>query len=546
MQEPWTISGNIVDVPHRRIFPGTLHIADGHITRIVEDPGPYPTFLIPGFVDAHVHIESSLLVPSEFARLAVIHGTVASVSDPHEIANVLGLAGVEYMLCNGRTTPFKFCFGAPSCVPATAFETAGAEVSLADLEDLLARDEIKYLSEMMNFPGVLYDDPDVHAKLALARRLGKRIDGHAPGLRGDMARRYFAAGISTDHECFTREEAEEKLAYGAEILIREGSAARNFDALWPLIALHPDRVMFCTDDMHPDSLLTGHINKVVRDAVALGVPPLDALQAACVNPVKHYGLGVGLLQAGDPADFVEVDDLAGFSVRRTVIDGVLVAQDGQTLLPRSFAHTVNRFQARPMQASDFAVPASPGLLQVIEALEGQLITRRRAVEPHLCDGLTVTDTARDILKIAVVNRYRAAPIALGFIHGFGLTRGAIASTVAHDSHNIIAVGVTDDALCRAVNSVIAHRGGLAVADDHAESVLPLPVAGLMSNDDGFAVARDYAALDRQAKTLGTPLAAPFMTLSFMALLVIPALKMSDLGLFDGETFTFTPLHGDPT
>ncbi len=537
----FTVSANIVDVPNRRIFPGTVTVSEGRITQIAEDAGPYETYLIPGFIDAHVHIESSLLVPSEFARLAVRHGTVATVSDPHEIGNVLGIEGVEYMLDNGRTTPFKFYFGAPSCVPATAFETAGAEIGLAETEALLARDEVKYLSEMMNFPGVLAGDELVLAKIDAAHRLGKRIDGHAPGLDGDLARRYFAAGITTDHECCTLAEAAQRLSLGVSILVREGSAACNFEALWPLVSRFPDQTMFCSDDKHPDALQRGHINLLVRDAVARGVPPLAALRAACVNPVHHYGLDVGLLQTGDPADFVEVGDLSEFTVRRVWIDGALVAENGKTLLARTPVAVINQFHAEPKTADEFAVEAQGTQIKVIEAIDGQIITRAGTAPARTENGLVHADPASDVLKIAVVNRYLDVPPAVGFVRNFGLTRGAIASSVAHDSHNIVAVGATDDALCRAVNLVIAHKGGLVVIDGDTEHILPLPVAGLMSDADGFEVAACYAALDDAAKSLGCPLSAPFMTLSFLALLVIPTLKMSDLGLFDTRPFALVDL-----
>lgn len=537
----FTRSGNIVDVLGGRIFPGTVEVVDGRIARLTPDGGRYETFLLPGFVDAHVHTESSLLVPSEFARLAVRHGTVATVSDPHEIANVLGVAGVDYMIENGRTTPFKFFFGAPSCVPATAFETAGAEVTPAQVEALLAREEVKYLAEMMNYPGVLAGDPDVCVKIRLAHARGKPVDGHAPGLRGPAAQSYFAAGITTDHECVTREEALDKLACGAHILIREGSAAKNFDALAGLVDEYPDRCMFCSDDKHPNDLERGHIDQLVRRAAAGGVGVMNALRAACVNPVRHYGLEVGMLRAGDAADFIEVGDLTGFHTLRTYIGGRLVAEGGRSLLPHQAAEPVNNFHASPKTPCDFRVEASGSRLRVIEAQDGGLTTRAAWAQARVVGGEARSDLAQDVLKITVVNRYRDAPPAVGFIRGFGLTRGALASSVAHDSHNVVAVGASDEDLCRAVNAVIENRGGLCVAEGGAAEILPLPVAGLMTGGEGHDVARRYEALDRAAKALGTRLAAPFMTLSFMALLVIPSLKMSDLGLFDGDDFRLTGL-----
>ncbi len=542
-----TYSGNIVDLHQRRIFGGTLEVEGNRIRRILPDgePRDHAAYLMPGFVDAHVHVESSLLVPSEFARLATRHGTVATVSDPHEIANVLGVAGVEYMIANGDTVPFKFFFGAPSCVPATTFETAGAQVTADEVAELLRRREIKYLSEMMNFPGVIHEDPAVKAKIKAAHRAGKPVDGHAPGLRGISLQKYAAAGISTDHECFTREEAEEKLALGMHVLIRDGSAARNFEALFPLLGTHPARCMFCTDDMHPNELLRGHINTLVRRAVEeKGIDVFDALQCACVNPVRHYGLEVGLLREGDPADFIEVDDLRRFNVLRTVIDGAVVAAHGDSLLNPPPAALVNRFAATPKRPEDFAITRRGPIARVIEVIEGQIVTGRRQTPVARWDA--EADVAEDILKIAVVNRYQDAPPAVGYIRAFGLRSGAIASSVAHDSHNIIAVGVSNDEICRAVNRIIAHRGGLSVVcrRQNIDALLPLPVAGIMSNEDGFRVARQYEEIDLLAKRLGTPLTAPFMTLSFMGLLVIPTLKMSDKGLFDGESFGFVDLFVD--
>jgi adenine deaminase len=535
------ISANIVDVVAGEIYPGTVHYDGGVITRVTRDVGArYDTYLMPGFVDAHVHIESSMLVPSEFARMAVVHGTVATVSDPHEIGNVLGVAGVGYMIDNGRQVPFKFAFGAPSCVPATSFETAGDEIGVDDVRELLERPEILYLSEMMNYPGVIHRDPMVHAKIRAAHDAGKPVDGHAPGVRGDALRAYVAAGITTDHESFELEEGEEKIALGMKILIREGSAAKNFEALLPLVARHPDRVMFCSDDKHPDDLVDGHIDALVRRAIASGVDPMVAIRCATLNPVRHYDLPVGLLQPGDPADFIEADALESLRIFRTVIDGRTVAEHGVSSIERVAVPEVNRFAAPRRSPDDFRIAAGAGELRVIEAIDGQLVTRALEESPALDGDALVGDPSRDLLKLVVVNRYHDAPVAVAFIRGFGLRRGAIASSVAHDSHNIIAVGVTDDEICRAVNAIVDSRGGLAVAGADVD-VLALPVAGLMSTDDGPTVAAHYSRLDRRAKELGSTLRAPFMTLSFMALLVIPSLKLSDKGLFDGESFQFVSL-----
>ncbi|MFD1468760.1 adenine deaminase [Hymenobacter caeli] len=551
MPPDFSLLANVVDVFARTVRPATLRVAGGRVAAIEPTGAPGPDaalpYALPGFVDAHVHVESSLLVPTEFARLAVAHGTVATVSDPHEIGNVLGVAGVQYMLDNAAASPFKFCFGAPSCVPATPFETAGAEITAADIAQLFQNPKIGYLAEMMNWPGVLGRDAGVMEKIALAQTAGRPVDGHAPGLRGPDAARYASAGIATDHECFTADEARDKLAAGMKILIREGSAARNFDALIELLPAHHANLMFCSDDKHPDTLVLGHIDQLVRRALALGHDVFDVLQVACVNPVQHYRLPVGLLRVGDPADFIVVDNLTDCRVRQTYLDGQLVAENGRSLLPAAPIAAANNFHAQPVQAADFrvAAPTGPPTLRVIECFDGQLITARRDLPARVENGEIVADPARDVLKLAVVNRYRAhVPPAVAFIQGFGLRGGALASSVGHDSHNITAVGGDDASLARAVNLVVGARGGLAaVGPGGEELLLPLPVAGLMSDQPGADVAAAYAALDAFAKRLGSPLGAPFMTLSFMALLVIPSLKLSDKGLFDGEAFRFVEAVG---
>jgi adenine deaminase len=541
----FSLTGNLVDVHQRRTYLAEITVTDGKIFSIKELTmavgETVPDFILPGFIDSHVHIESSMLVPAEFARLAVVHGTVATVSDPHEIANVCGLEGVEYMIENGKTVPFKFNFGAPSCVPATVFETAGAALTSDDVERLLQRDEIKYLSEMMNFPGVLHGDEEVMKKIAASKRLNKPVDGHAPGLRGIDAQAYIAAGIYTDHECFTREEALEKLGYGMKILIREGSAARNFDALIDLLNDHPDMIMFCSDDKHPDSLVLGHIDQLCSRAAARGIDLYNIIKAACVNPVLHYKLDVGLLRTGDAADFIVVKDLVGFKVIKTFIDGEMVADDSRSNIKTGSSGVINNFTCEIKKPEDFVFPhagTSVPKIKVIEALDGQLITNALDSEARVVDGNLVSDVERDILKIVVVNRYSDVPIAKAFIKNFGVKAGALASSVAHDSHNIVAVGTDDESICKAVNLVIEQRGGVSAVGVKKEMIVALPVAGLMSNEDGYKVAKDYTAIDAFAKQMGSKLNSPFMTLSFMALLVIPHLKISDLGLFDGDKFEF--------
>lgn len=541
------VSGNIINIFDRTIQFGTVQVENGKISNIyIKSPVPNPQspYILPGFVDAHIHVESSMLTPVQFARLAVVHGTVATVSDPHEIGNVLGKAGVEYMIENARQTPFKFCFGAPSCVPATTFETAGATITPNDIEDLFKKyPEVGYLAEVMNFPGVLNQDPDMMAKIALAKRYQKPVDGHAPGLRGDDARRYIEAGCQTDHECFTAEEALDKLKYGMKILIREGSAAKNFEALIGLLPVHYQNMMFCSDDKHPDNLVESHINQLVTRALAIHPDFLfEILLMACVNPVLHYQLPVGLLRENDPADFIVVDNLQDFKVQVTYLNGEIVAENGVSNISNLPSKIVNNFNCNNKKVEDFAVKSVGNKIKVIEVLDGQLITLKSEHDSNLLDGFCVSDVKNGILKITVVNRYFDAPPAVAFIKNFGLKQGAIASSVAHDSHNIIAVGVDDASICEAVNLIIEAQGGVSAVDGKGvKNLLKLPIAGIMSGEDGYEVAKEYSEIDRFAKQLGCTLVSPFMSLSFMALLVIPNLKLSNLGLFDGKIFSLTEL-----
>jgi len=546
--QSFSVKGNIVDIDNQQIFYGLVTVANGKIVTITTlntDTKIGEYYILPGFIDSHVHIESSMLVPSEFAKLAVVHGTVGTISDPHEIANVVGLPGVQFMIENGKTVPFKFHFGAPSCVPATIFETSGAALNADEVDSLLQSPDIFYLSEMMNFPGVLYNDTEVMQKISSAKKYNKPVDGHAPGLRGEAAKKYIDAGISTDHECFTSEEAEEKLENGMKILIREGSAAKNFDALINLLHKNEDKMMFCSDDKHPDSLVENHINQLCARAVAKGINIFKVLKAACLNPVQHYKMNVGLLCPGDDADFIMVKDLVSFKVVKTYINGQLVAENGVSKINTSPCAIINNFNCDKKVAADFAIEHTGEInIAVIEALDGQLITNKLLLTPTIQQGNIVSDTTNDVLKMVVVNRYNPAPIAKAFVKNFGIKQGAIASTVAHDSHNIIAVGADDESICKAINLVIDARGGVSAVNNASVNkdenlILPLPVAGLMSNDDGYKVASAYTAIDKMVKEkLGSTLTAPFMTLSFMALLVIPHLKLSDKGLFDGDKFTF--------
>ena len=542
MNNSFTIGGQIVDLINSRIFSGVVVVEDGKITKIEEQPVGNTQYIMPGFVDAHVHIESSMLVPSEFARLATCHGTVATVSDPHEIANVLGKNGIRYMIENGKKVPFKFFFGAPSCVPSTNFESAGASLDANDIEELMASDDIYYLSEVMNYPGVINEDSELMRKIAAAKKHGKPIDGHAPAVTGSDLQKYVSAGITTDHECFRLAGALEKIGLGMKILIREGSAARNFDALIPLMATHPDKLMFCSDDKHPDELDDVHIDVLVRKAIALGYDVMDVLRAASYNAVKHYKLNVGLLQLGDDADFIVVDDLHNPIAKQTYIKGVLVAENGVSNIHYKETDTPNIFKAEYIKAEDIFVPDKGKKIKVIECFDGLLITKGFTTEPKVVEGGIVSDMERDILKIVVVNRYKPTKPAVAFIKGFGLKRGALASSVAHDSHNIVAVGATDKDILHAVNLLIEHTGGVTAYCGTEMIAVPLPVAGLMSNEDGYEVAQAYQNANTLAKRLGSTLYAPFMTLAFMALLVIPELKLSDEGLFDVSKFAVTSIY----
>lgn len=538
-----TIQGVIIDPVQRKQFNGEIEIEDGIIKDIREVTTEVPDqYIMPGFVDSHIHIESSMLIPSEFARLAVRHGTVATVSDPHEIANVCGIEGVEYMIENGNKVPLKFNFGAPSCVPATPFETAGAELDIDAVESLLKRDDILYLAEMMNWPGVLNDDPDVLAKIAATKKLGKPVDGHAPGIKGENAQKYADAGISTDHECFTIEEARDKLKAGMIIAIREGSAAKNYNALIPLLAEAPDKILFCSDDKHPDDLVVGHINLLAARSLKLDHDLFDTLRACSVNTVNHYGLNVGLLQPGDPADFVVVDDLNDMHVTQTWIDGVCVYKDGNVLFDDVDSTRINNFTKSTFSPDDFSfeTDSSSSTIEVpvIVPEDGELMTGKSMENLSVKSGQVLADPDRDILKVTVVNRYQKAKPAVGFIKNFGLKDGAIASSVAHDCHNIIAVGTSDEQISEVVNLVMEAEGGVAVVNQDQKEVLPLPVGGIMSDRPGDKVGAEYQKLTHMAKEMGSTLNSPFMTISFMALLVIPSLKMSDLGLFDGDKFEF--------
>lgn len=545
MSADFEVKGNYIDIRNRQIYPALVKVSGRKIAGITKLEAVQQQFILPGFIDAHIHIESSMVSPAAFSQAAAVFGTVATVSDPHEIANVCGMEGIYYMIHNAKKAAVKIHFGAPSCVPATFFETAGAVISKEDVKTLMQDPDIYYLAEVMNFPGVLNNDPELLAKIAAAEAAGKPADGHAPGLRGTAAAQYIAAGMSTDHECTTIEEALAKLAHGMKILIREGSAAKNFDALVPLFKTHPQQLMFCSDDKHPDELVKGHINRLVARAIAAGYDLFDVLHAACLAPIDHYQLQVGDMSIGTPADFIVVEDTNAFKVLKTYIDGQLVAENGKSLEVYTRPDLINHFNRDQVQASDFSIQVDTAFSEIrvntIVALDGQLTTLSEVATLAVINGAIGTDLRQDILKIAVVNRYQEAAVSIGFIKNFGLQYGAIASSVAHDSHNIVVVGVDDQSMSDAVNAIIAHKGGISLSNQTETLCMPLPIAGLMTDKSAAEAAAEYELLDKAAKQTGTKLKSPFMTLSFMPLPVIPSLKMTDKGLFNVDSFNFTPV-----
>ena len=541
------IYANLVNIEQQTIYPSSIEIENGKITKIEKVDRHLESYILCGFIDAHIHIESSMMPPSEFARVALTHGTIAAVTDPHEIANVLGVDGIEFMIESGKEVPFCFSNGLPSCVPATSFETAGAEIGVSESRELMPREEITHLSEVMNIPAVLGGEHEIFAKMALAKKHHKPIDGHAPLLRGDDLTTYIEVGITTDHEAISYDEAKEKIEKGMKIQIREGSSAKNFEALYPLIDEYPDSCMFCSDDLHPNDLVNGHINLLVKRAIAKGLNLWNVLKCASINPGVHYSLKSGTLEVGDSADFIEVDSLEDFNVLKTYIGGEVVASNGSSLMPFKKEDAVNNFEALPISSFQLKVESHHKDIRVIKAVDGELITKEMWETPTIEDDLIISDTSRDILKIVVINRYeKKDKISIDFIEGFGFKKGAIASTVAHDSHNIIAVGVTDEELTEAINMVIENRGGISAVCENHKEILPLEIAGLMSQKEGKEIAQMYSKLDSMAKEkMGSTLKAPYMTLSFMALLVIPELKLSDKGLFDGREFHFvSPYEGE--
>lgn len=531
---------NLVDVTNRDIYPAEIKISDGKIISIEKISEKVDNYIIPAFVDSHIHVESTMLTPYEYSRVSSIHGTVISISDPHEIANVLGIDGVKFMIENAKDAPTQINFSAPSCVPASPFETAGAELSAKDIEELFEMG-CKNLGEVMNLPAVLSGDDDMMKKIEHCKKRDLVADGHAPFLSGNDLKQYIDAGITTDHECSEYSEAEEKIKKGMKILIREGSAAKNFDKLISLIEKYPDDIMFCSDDLHPDDLEKGHINLLVKKAVSLGYDIFDILKAASVNACNHYKLDMGLLNVGNSADFIVIDDLKNINVLETVFKGEVVAKGGKSLKEYKNSVEINNFNTEEVDTLDIQVKVKSDKMLVIGVKDGELLTDKLVVKPKIENGYAVSDTDNDILKIVVVNRYESTAPAVGFIKGFGLKAGAIASSVAHDSHNIIAVGISDEEIVAVINAVIYSKGGVSVIYDNALDILKLPIAGLMSNLEYCQVSEIYERLTEFSKNTGTSLHAPFMTLSFMALPVIPELKMTDKGLFDSTVFKHTNL-----
>ncbi|MFO7754584.1 MAG: adenine deaminase [Bacteroidales bacterium] len=535
------IYGKIVDIFKEEIFNGFIDVEGNIIKETGREENAEERYILPGLIDSHIHIESSMLVPSRFAETAVQHGTVAVVSDPHEIANVLGREGVEYMIDNAAEVPLKFYFGAPSCVPATVFETAGGTLDEADIKDLLGRDKIKYLAEMMNFPGVIGDDDNVRVKIEIARKYGKPVDGHAPGLRGKDLDKYIGAGISTDHESISLEEAREKLEKGMKVQIREGSAARSLDRFHYLIAEKPSGLMLCSDDLHPEMLADGHINLLVKRLLGYGYDLFDILKIVVLNPVQHYDLDVGMLRRGDKADFIIIDNPEEFNINETWINGVKVFDGDSIGFKSPPAKVLNNFNSSYIKAGDIAVKRKEGKIRVINITEGDLVTGVYVWKPGSRGVFVEPDIGDDIHKIIVKDRYKDSAPAVAFIKGFGIRRGAFASSVAHDSHNIIAAGCDDESISRVVNMLVEMKGGLALTDGQSSMSLPLEVAGLMTDVPCGTVAEKYEKMSERLKDMGCKLKSPFMTLSFMALPVIPELKITDRGLFDVSRFDFVDI-----
>lgn len=540
------IEANYIDIFNKEIYPASITIENGYIVSIKKIDAILKEYVLPGFIDAHIHIESSFLIPSNFAHLVVQHGTVATISDPHEIANVNGIDGINFMINNSKKTEFKFFFGAPSCVPALSseFETSGYVLDDQDVDKLMKSNDIYYLSEVMDFKGVINKDVRIINKINSALKRNKVVDGHAPGLSPYLTLKYVSSGISTDHECSTIEDARYKLSLGMKIIIREGSAAKNFESLHPLISEcskeYCDSLMFCFDDAHPNDILHGHINSIVARAIEYGHNFFDVLKIACINPVLHYKIPVGLLRTGDPADFIITKDIKTFKIDKTYINGKLVFNDGISHIPLISEIPINNFNCEQKSILDFKFSTKNRMIPIINCINNQIITYKTMIDSNLLAPDFQSNIAKDILKIAVINRYENnSKISIGFIKNFGIRKGAIGSTVAHDSHNIIVVGTNDEYLCKATNIIIENKGGLCALNNEKTIIIKLPISGLMSALSAKEIASQYVKLNDFCKNvLGSQLDDPLMTLSFMSLTVVPHLKINDKGLFDVDSFCF--------
>ena len=559
----------ILDVLTDSVYPARITIEAGIFKEIVpihvteETKIDVEGLMLPGFIDSHIHIESSMMTPAQFAKIAVRHGTTAVVCDPHEIANVCGIEGIEFMIENASTVPFNFYFAAPSCVPATAFETSGAILDSDDIEFLLQKDEIVALAEMMNFPGVIGQDSEVLRKLELARKYKKPIDGHAPLVSGKDLDKYIEQGIVTDHECSSFQEAMEKKQKGMKIMVRDGSSAKDMEALFDFseriehyknqdsFGIIPNEVLsrrlhspifdfIVSDDKHPNDLIRGHLNESVKKAADLGIDIIKAIEMVTINPAAHFDLDAGSIVTGAKADFIIIDNLNDLNILKTYISGECVFDGEEVLFDIGEVEVENSITSDEKFAEDFDVyfDGDECKVNVIECTDGDLLTKKATARLITKDGIVQPDIFQDILKIAVVERYGSNTVANGFIKGFGLKKGAIASSIAHDSHNIVVVGYSSEMMAEAVNTVIENKGGIAVVSEDFEDSLSLPIAGLMSNEDAYDIAKKLDILHRMASALGCKLDSPFMTMAFMSLLVIPSIKLSDKGLFDGDSFEF--------
>ena len=540
---------NFVDCYNKQIYPALINF-NKKINYIKKINTKCRNYIIPGLIESHIHIESSMLTPSRFAYIAVRHGTTAVVTDPHEIANVLGIDGIKFMRDDAKKTPLKIFFTAPSCVPSTKFETSGATIDSEKIKLLLQQKDVVALGEMMNFYGVIHKDPEVTKKIKYGHKFKKPIDGHCPGLTGEKLKKYIQAGITTEHECTTLTEAKEKLSNGMKIMIKQGSYAKNLENIYPLAHKNADKCFLVSDDLHADDLLKGHMNVKLKKIINLGIDPIDAIKMATINPAKHYNLNVGLLSQGDPADFVIINNFKDFKVLETYINGKLVAKNSKPLFELPQVKIINSFDINKKNINDFKININKknGTIKVnvIGILKNQIITKKLTEKLRIKNYEILPEPNKDILRIAVAERYGHNNLALGFIKGFKLKEGAVASSIAHDSHNIIAIGIDKKDIAKSINTIIEMKGGLTIVkNDKVLIKLPLPIAGLMSDRPAKELVKKLNKFHKNLKKLGCILNSPIMILSFMALPVVPEIKLTDKGLFDVEKFDFINLiRGD--